>query len=46
MPPSPERTLVSQVCAAYYFGFFFLMPWWSEMGRFKPVPARVTFAAH
>jgi hypothetical protein len=21
-----------------YFGFFALMPWWSRMGTFKPVP--------
>ena len=45
-PPSPGRTLVAQVCATLYFGFFFLMPWWSRMGTFKPVPTRVTFAAH
>ena len=45
-PPTPGRTLVAQVCAACYFGFFFLMPWWSRMGTFKPVPDRVTFAAH
>jgi ubiquinol-cytochrome c reductase cytochrome b subunit len=29
-----------------YFGFFLLMPWWSRLGTFKPVPDRVTFAAH
>jgi ubiquinol-cytochrome c reductase cytochrome b subunit len=46
MPPTPGRTLVSQLCGAYYFGFFFLMPWWSRLGTFRPVPARVTFAAH
>jgi len=45
-PPTPGRTLVAQVCTACYFGFFFLMPWWSRMGTFKPVPSRVTFAAH
>jgi ubiquinol-cytochrome c reductase cytochrome b subunit len=45
-PPTPGRTLVAQVCAACYFGFYLLMPWWSRMGTFKPVPARVTFAAH
>jgi ubiquinol-cytochrome c reductase cytochrome b subunit len=45
-PPTPGRTLVAQVCAVYYFGFFFLMPWWSRMGTFKPVPTRATFAAH
>jgi len=45
-PPTPARTLVAQVCTALYFSFFFLMPWWSRMGSFKPVPSRVTFAAH
>jgi len=45
-PPTPTRTLVAQVCAALYFSFFFLMPWWSRMGSFKPVPDRVRYAAH
>jgi ubiquinol-cytochrome c reductase cytochrome b subunit len=45
-PPTPARTVVAQVCTACYFGFFFLMPWWSQMGTFKPVPTRVTFATH
>jgi ubiquinol-cytochrome c reductase cytochrome b subunit len=45
-PPTPARTVVAQVCTACYFGFFFLMPWWSRMGSFKPVPTRVHFAAH
>jgi ubiquinol-cytochrome c reductase cytochrome b subunit len=46
LPPTPERTLVAQVCTFIYFGFFVLMPWWSEMGTFKPVPDRVTFHPH
>jgi ubiquinol-cytochrome c reductase cytochrome b subunit len=29
-----------------YLGFFFLMPIWSRMGEFKPVPDRVVFHAH
>ncbi|MDP1534884.1 MAG: cytochrome bc complex cytochrome b subunit, partial [Rubrivivax sp.] len=29
-----------------YFGFFLLMPWWSRIGQFKPVPDRVTFTPH
>ena len=41
-PPSPTGELVSQVCTAIYFAFFLLMPWWSRMGQFKPVPDRVT----
>jgi ubiquinol-cytochrome c reductase cytochrome b subunit len=45
-PPSPIRERISQVCTLIYFGFFMLMPWWSAMGTFKPVPKRVTFAAH
>jgi ubiquinol-cytochrome c reductase cytochrome b subunit len=45
-PPTPGRTLVAQLFAACYFGFFLLMPWWSRMGTFKPVPARVTFVVH
>lgn len=44
--PSVIGERVSQVCTFIYFGFFLLMPWWSAMGTFKPVPKRVTFAAH
>jgi ubiquinol-cytochrome c reductase cytochrome b subunit len=45
-PPSPLGERVSQVGTLFYFGFFLLMPWWSRLGEFKPVPERVTFAAH
>ena len=45
-PPSPINERVSQLGTLFYFGFFFLMPWWSRLGTFKPVPDRVTFAAH
>jgi ubiquinol-cytochrome c reductase cytochrome b subunit len=45
-PPSPVGERVSQVGTLFYFGFFLLMPWWSRLGQTKPVPARVTFAAH
>ena len=45
-PPSPIGERVSQVGTLFYFGFFVLMPWWSTVGEPKPVPARVTFAAH
>jgi len=44
--PTPIGTLVAQICTFVYFGFFLLMPWWSAMGRFKPVPSRVTFHPH
>ena len=45
-PPSAVGNYVSQVGTLIYFGFFALMPWWSRMGKFKPVPDRVTFVAH
>jgi ubiquinol-cytochrome c reductase cytochrome b subunit len=45
-PPSAINERVSQVGTLFYFGFFLLMPWWSRLGTFKPVPDRVTFAAH
>ena len=45
-PPSLINERVSQLGTLLYFGFFLLMPWWSRLGNFKPVPARVTFAAH
>ncbi|QDL36557.1 cytochrome b [Rhodoferax sediminis] len=46
VPPSPTLNLISQTGTFYYFGFFLLMPWWSRLGTPKPVPARITFAAH
>ena len=45
-PPSYLGERISQVGTLFYFGFFILMPWWSRIGDAKPVPARVTFAAH
>jgi ubiquinol-cytochrome c reductase cytochrome b subunit len=45
-PPSEGKTLLAQVGTIYYFGFFLLMPWWSCLGTFKPVPERVVFNAH
>jgi ubiquinol-cytochrome c reductase cytochrome b subunit len=46
LPPEPTRNLISQVLTLVYFAFFLLMPWWSRMGEFKPVPARITDVAH
>ena len=45
-PPSDIGTLVSQIGTLFYFGFFLLMPWWSTIGTFKPVPERIVFAGH
>jgi ubiquinol-cytochrome c reductase cytochrome b subunit len=45
-PPSPSFNYIAQLGTLVYFGFFLLMPWWSRLGTFKPVPDRVTFVAH
>ena len=45
-PPSDIGTLVSQVGTLFYFAFFLLMPWWTRIGEFKPVPDRVVFTPH
>lgn len=45
-PPSDMKTILAQIGTIYYFAFFLLMPWWSRLGEFKPVPERITFAAH
>ncbi|WP_119292492.1 cytochrome b [Azohydromonas sediminis] len=45
-PPSDVGTLVSQIGTLFYFAFFLLMPWWTRIGEFKPVPDRVAFKAH
>ncbi len=45
-PPSDSGTLIAQAGTLFYFGFFVLMPWWSRIGEFKPVPERVTFQPH
>ncbi|NWG74550.1 MAG: cytochrome bc complex cytochrome b subunit [Rubrivivax sp.] len=45
-PPSDVGTLVSQVGTLFYFAFFLLMPWWTRIGEFKPVPDRVVFTPH
>jgi ubiquinol-cytochrome c reductase cytochrome b subunit len=46
LPPTTLGTLVSQAGTLFYFGFFLLMPWWSRLGEFKPVPDRVVFQPH
>ena len=45
-PPSAIGERVSQLGTLFYFGFFLLMPWWSRLGTFKPVPSRIIFAPH
>ena len=43
LPPTPGRTLVSQICSVIYFAFFLLMPWYSKIDKCKPEPERVNF---
>jgi ubiquinol-cytochrome c reductase cytochrome b subunit len=45
-PPSGAGERISQIGTLFYFGFFILMPWWSQIGTPKDPPARVTFKAH
>ena len=45
-PPADLLNLIAKIGTLLYFAFFMLMPWWSAMGEFKPVPERVSFAAH
>lgn len=40
--PTASRTLVAQICTAIYFGYFLLMPWYTQAEKTKPVPDRVT----
>ena len=40
---SRRLNLTSQIGTLLYLAFFFLMPVWSRLGTFKPVPERVTF---
>jgi len=42
-PPTPLLTNLARVFSAIYFGFFFLMPWYTKIDKTKPVPERVTF---
>jgi ubiquinol-cytochrome c reductase cytochrome b subunit len=44
--PSPVFNLVSQIGTVLYFSFFLLMPIWSQLGTFKPVPERIVFHPH
>jgi len=42
LPPTPGRTLLSQICTVYYFAFFLLMPIYSKIDKCQPEPDRVT----
>jgi len=45
-PPSPVYGRLAQIGTLLYFAFFLLMPWWSRLGQFKPVPDRVNYQPH
>ncbi|MGK0499518.1 MAG: ubiquinol-cytochrome c reductase cytochrome b subunit [Oceanicoccus sp.] len=40
--PTPERTILAQICTVIYFGFFIFMPVWTTLEKTKPVPERTT----
>ncbi len=44
--PTPAKTLLAQICTCIYFAFFILMPWFTSIGKTKPVPERVTYEPH
>jgi ubiquinol-cytochrome c reductase cytochrome b subunit len=46
LPPTPARTLLSQICSVIYFAFFLLMPVYSRIDKCKPEPDRVTSSSH
>jgi ubiquinol-cytochrome c reductase cytochrome b subunit len=37
-----RATIIARVATILYFAFFLLMPWYSRIGKTKPVPERVT----
>ncbi len=41
-PVTPINALLARVFTVTYFGFFILMPWFTSIGKIKPVPTRVT----
>jgi len=51
LSPNPKldwltNEFISMILTLIYFAFFWLMPWWSRLGRFKEPPARITFKPH
>ena len=41
-PVTPLYTWMARILTAVYFGFFFLMPWYTKNDTHKPEPQRVT----
>ncbi|MFA5487627.1 MAG: cytochrome bc complex cytochrome b subunit [Candidimonas sp.] len=44
--PSDVFNIMSQIGTVIYLAFFLVMPVWSRLGTFKPVPERITFHPH
>jgi ubiquinol-cytochrome c reductase cytochrome b subunit len=44
--PSPVTYWIAVVCTFIYFGFLWLMPWWSSKGECKAVPERLVYHPH
>ncbi|MDE2254791.1 MAG: cytochrome bc complex cytochrome b subunit, partial [Betaproteobacteria bacterium] len=44
--PSPVGYWISVTCTFIYFGFLWLMPWWTCLGEPKPVPERLVYHPH
>jgi ubiquinol-cytochrome c reductase cytochrome b subunit len=40
--PTPERTLLAQICTVLYFGYFIGIYFWTRMETTKPEPDRIT----
>ncbi|MCS5587153.1 MAG: cytochrome b N-terminal domain-containing protein [Porticoccaceae bacterium] len=40
--PTPERTLLAQICTLLYFGYFIGIFFWTRMETTKPEPERIT----
>ncbi len=44
--PSPIGYWISVTCTFVYFGFLWLMPWWSRLGVCRAVPERLVYHPH
>jgi ubiquinol-cytochrome c reductase cytochrome b subunit len=40
--PTPEKTLLAQICSFIYFSFFFIMPVYTTLDKNKTEPKRLT----
>jgi ubiquinol-cytochrome c reductase cytochrome b subunit len=45
-PPEGLYVVLARIFAVIYFGFFWLMPFYTRIDPVKPVPDRVIYHAH